>query len=88
MSILSWNCRGLGPSPIVQELCALVRAESPSSVFLMETRKSAQRAMKLKWRLGLKNSVGVDSAGQGGGIVPFWHDSTVLLGLSPRFIDI
>jgi hypothetical protein len=90
MSILSWNCRGLGPSSIVQELCTLVRAKSPSIVFLMETHRSVQRAMKLKWRLGLKNSVGMDSAGQGGGIVLFWHESVevVLLGLSPCFIDV
>jgi hypothetical protein len=81
------------PKPVrshVQEPCSLVRAKGPSLVFLMETRRSAQRAMKLKWRLGLKNSVGVDSAGQGGGIILFWHESieVVLLGLSPQFIDV
>jgi hypothetical protein len=27
-------------------------------VFLMETQRSASRAMNLKWKLGLKNSVG------------------------------
>jgi hypothetical protein len=44
--------------------------------------------MKLKWRLGLKHSVGVDSAGQGGGIVLFWHESLEvdMLGMCPRFI--
>jgi hypothetical protein len=54
----------------VEELIAIVRAKIPSMVFLMETR-SASRAMNLKWRLGLKNYVGVDSLGQGGGIVLF-----------------
>jgi hypothetical protein len=46
--------------------------------------------MNLKWRLGLKNSVGVDSNGQGGGIVLFWNESieVVLLGMSLHFIDI
>jgi hypothetical protein len=74
----------------VQNLTALVRAKSPSMVFLMETRRSASRAMNLKWRLGLKTSVGVDDIGQGGGIVLFWHErlEVVLLGMSPRFIDI
>jgi hypothetical protein len=40
--------------------------------------------------LGLKILVGVDSAGQGGGLVLFWHESLEvdLLGLSPRFIDV
>jgi hypothetical protein len=67
----SWNCRGLGQLVIVHELIALVRAKSLSMVFLMETQRSASRAMNLKWRLGLKNSVGVDSLGQGGGLVLF-----------------
>jgi hypothetical protein len=59
-------------------------------VFLMETRRSASRAMNLKWRLGIKNSVGVDIFGQGGGLVLFWHESleVVLLGMSSRFIDV
>jgi hypothetical protein len=70
MSILCWIYRGLGQSVIVEELIAIVRAKIPSMVFLMETR-SASRAMNLKWRLGLKNYVGVDSLGQGGGIVLF-----------------
>jgi exonuclease III len=75
MSILSWNCQGLRQSSIVQELVAQVRAKSPSMVFLMETRRSAKRALNLKWRLGLKNAVGVDSIGQGGGLVLLWHES-------------
>jgi hypothetical protein len=48
MSILCWNYRGLRSSLTVQELCTLVKAKSPSMVFLMETRRSAQRAMNLK----------------------------------------
>jgi hypothetical protein len=90
MSILNWNCRGLRQSTIVQELITLVRAKSSSLVFLMETHRSGSRAINIKWRLGLKNSVGVDSIGQGGGIVLFWHErlEVVLLGMSPHFIDI
>jgi hypothetical protein len=40
--------------------------------------------------LGLKILVGVDSAGQGGGLVLFWHESLEvdLLVLSPRLIDV
>jgi hypothetical protein len=29
----------------------------------METQRSASRGMNLKWSLGLKNSIGVDSNG-------------------------
>jgi hypothetical protein len=89
MSILSWNCRGLRQSRAVQELLAPTRAKSSSMVFL-KTRHSAKRAMNLKWRLGLKNSVGVDSIDQGGGLVLFWHESlhVVLLGMNSHFIDV
>jgi hypothetical protein len=59
-------------------------------VSVMDIKRSASRGINLKWMLGLKNYVGVDSNGQGGGIVLFWHESieVVLLGMSPRFIDI
>jgi hypothetical protein len=88
MSIFSWNCRGLRQSQTVQVLTALIRAKSPNMVFLMETHRSAKRAINLKWRLGLKNSVGVDSVGQGGGLVLFWHESleVVLLGLNNHLL--
>jgi hypothetical protein len=58
-------------------------------MFLSETRRSAQRVMQLKWRLGLNHAFGVDSRGQSGGLVLFWHGDMelVLLGLSSRFID-
>jgi hypothetical protein len=90
MSIPSWNCRGLGQSLIVQELTTLVRAKSPSLVFLMETHRSAQRAMNLKWSLVLKNVVGVDSVGHGGGLALFWHErlEVILLGMNQHLIDI
>jgi hypothetical protein len=54
---------GSRATAIVQELITQVRAKSPSMVFLMETHRSGSRAMNLKWRLGMKNSVGVDSVG-------------------------
>jgi hypothetical protein len=91
MNIISWNCRGLGQSSTVQELTTLVRAKNPSLVFLMETRRSAQRAiMNLKWRLSLRHSVGIDSVGHSGGLVLLWHESleVVLLGMNHHIIDI
>jgi hypothetical protein len=90
MNIFSQNCRGLRQSSTVQGLTALVRAKSPSLVYLMEPHRSAQRAMNLKWRLGLKHLVGIDSVGQSGGLVLFWHESleVVLLGLNHHIIDI
>jgi hypothetical protein len=89
VSIFSWNCQGIGQSRTVQELSALVRAKSPSMVFLMEMCRSAVCATNLRWRLGLKHAVGADSLGQSGGLMLFWHENVevVVLGLSSQFID-
>ena len=38
MSILSWNCRGLGNPQTVNASKKVIRLEDPSFVFLMETK--------------------------------------------------
>ena len=38
MSIISWNCRGLGNLRIVHALEKVVNKEEPDIVFLMETK--------------------------------------------------
>lgn len=90
MNILSWNCRGLGLPRTVQDLVALVGAKSPRLVFLSETRMSGDRAMNLRWRLGLKHAVAVDSINMGGGLALFWHESVDvhLIEKHRRFIDV
>ena len=75
MNLFSWNCRGLGLPRTVQELVALVRAKSPMLVFLSETRMKGSRVANLRWRLGLKHCITVDSVGTGGGLALFWHES-------------
>ena len=37
MSVLVWNCRGLGNSQIIRELENLIWAQDPAVVFLAET---------------------------------------------------
>ena len=37
MSVLVWNCRGLGNSQIIRELGNLIWAQDPAVVFLAET---------------------------------------------------
>ena len=44
-----------------------VGAKSICLVFLSETRMVGDRAMNLRWRLGLKHAVAVDSTNTGGG---------------------
>jgi hypothetical protein len=50
---------------------------------------SGDRAMNLRWRLGLKRAVAVDSTNTGGGLALFWHGSVDvhLIEKHRRFID-
>ncbi|RLM70126.1 hypothetical protein C2845_PM17G06640 [Panicum miliaceum] len=63
-----------GEPRTVRELEALVKANSPKIIFLAETRQRGVRLSHLRWRLGLKNFVAVDSFGKSGGLAVFWHE--------------
>ncbi|CAO2207064.1 unnamed protein product [Urochloa humidicola] len=90
MNALVWNCRGTGLSRTVQDLTALVRAKCPGLVFLCETHNSENRVANLRWRLGLKNCIAVDSDGRSGGLALFWHESVEvnLTEKNFRYIDV
>jgi hypothetical protein len=90
MNALVWNCRETGQPRTVHELSALVRANSPSLVFLCETRVSGSRVANLRWRLGLKNCITFDSDGRSGGLALFWRESVEvnLIEKNFRYIDV
>ncbi|XP_073363239.1 uncharacterized protein [Aegilops tauschii subsp. strangulata] len=50
MTVLSWNCRGLGQPRTVQELVCLVHTYKPKLVFLSETRQSNACGKRKEWR--------------------------------------
>jgi hypothetical protein len=72
MSIISWNCRGLGQPRTVQELVRLVRGYCPKVVFLLETRQQNDRVRNLSSRIGLSKCFTVDGTGKGGGLALYW----------------
>ena len=74
MNILSWNCRGLGNPQTEQELGDLLRAHSPSIVFVAETWLKKARLIYLrdKWKFG--GMIEFSREGRGGGVVVFWKD--------------
>ena len=72
MSILRWNCRGLGNRQTVQELGDLVRAQDPTVVFLAETWLDDIRLVGLHDSLRYGHHQGVSRRTRGGGLVLFW----------------
>ena len=72
MSILCWNCRGLGNWQIVQELGDLVMAQDPTVVFLAETWLDDIRLVGLRDSLRFGHHHGVSRQTCGGGLVLFW----------------
>lgn len=72
MKILALNCRGLGRSEAVQEVCSLIQLHRPAMVFLSETRKFSNDVQVLRQSFGFANGVGVGSLGRGGGLALLW----------------
>ncbi|CAH9112360.1 unnamed protein product [Cuscuta epithymum] len=78
MSIVSWNCRGLGNLATVQVLSDLVREKKPSVIFPMETKAQFGRRKMLREKLGFEHSFVVESVGLSGGLCLLWRDYVTL----------
>lgn len=90
MSLLCWNCRGIGNARTVRDLDALVRRYRPNIVFLSETMIRASRVKQLRWRLGLKGCLVINSDGKRGGLALLWNENiqVQLLEQGERFFDV
>jgi len=75
MSLLSWNCRGLGNPQTVQFLRRLVKEKSSCLVFLMETKRLQNNVGFLKVQLGFDDLFAVDCIGRSGGLILLWKSS-------------
>ena len=69
---------------------SLVQAQSPSIVFLCETRQSKNKMKRVRTRLGLRGFDAFDCVGRSGGLALFWEEtlSVTVLESYNRFIDI
>ncbi|XP_042942790.1 uncharacterized protein LOC122276974 [Carya illinoinensis] len=74
MSILVWNCRGLGNPRPVRILKKLVKDKCPNLVFLVETKTEKQRLQSVRRSLSLDGCFAVDSMGLSGGIALLWKE--------------
>jgi hypothetical protein len=90
MNALAWNCRGLGNPQTVRELCGFVKSHHPKFVFISDTRMSGSRVSNLRWSLGLRYCLPVDSVGLSGDLALFWDESinVTLLSQGERYIDV
>ncbi|KAM3685575.1 hypothetical protein ACJW31_11G128500 [Castanea mollissima] len=78
MSILNWNCRGLGNPQTVNALKKAIRLEDPSFIFLMETKSNVDWMHNIRDRCGFKNSFVVPSNGLSGGLALFWKSEVTV----------
>lgn len=90
MSVLAWNCRGLGCPRTVSELKNIISKKQPQFVFIMETKVARSRAEALKISLGFDNLFYVDSKGLSGGLALLWKGKNIasLISYSANHIDI
>ncbi|XP_073359649.1 uncharacterized protein [Aegilops tauschii subsp. strangulata] len=90
MSIICWNCRGLGSDSTVGELRWLVKLYRPSLLFLSETKMRDSRVKNFMWSLGFSGCYAISSEGLSGGLALFWtHAADVTVkAANKRCIDV
>ena len=72
MSIMCWNCRGLGNQQTVHELGSLVQAQDPSVMFLAETWLDETRLFVIRDTLKFGHHHEVSKITHGCGLALFW----------------
>ena len=78
MSILCWNCRGVGRPATVRELCDLAKQFTQAVLCIVETQLDRVRVENLKTSLCYDNSYAVSSSGRSGGLGLFWNNEIKL----------
>ena len=76
MSVLAWNCRGLGSPPVVQTLIEEVKAKKPIFVFLTKTKAGINKMKSIQRKLSLTQGITVPSDRQSGGLAMVWKEGT------------
>ena len=89
MNILCWNCRGLRNPQTEQELGDLIRAHSPSIVYVAETWLKKARLISLRDKWKFDGMIDFSREGRGGGVAVFWKKQMDFLvdTYSPYHID-
>ena len=72
MSLICWNCRGLGNPLTIHFLKDLIIQKRPKFLFLCETFCLQERIDFVRRLLGFEACFAVNARGHKGGIVMFW----------------
>ncbi|KAL1194356.1 hypothetical protein V5N11_017825 [Cardamine amara subsp. amara] len=72
MSLMSWNCQGLGSDLTIQILREMRREHFPDFMILMKTKNSSHHVEGMQRSLGYDMSHIVDPEGMSGGLALFW----------------
>ena len=78
MSVLSWNCWGLGSTPTIRLLTDEVSSKNPTLVFLAETKAQTSRIKGLQQKLNFTQGIVVPSDSRSGGLALLWKEGTVV----------
>ena len=79
MSIIAWNCRGLGSFLVVRTLTDEVRSKDPLLVFLAEMKASTSRIKGIQTKLEYTQGIVVPSDGQSGDLAMLWKEGDVIV---------
>ena len=71
MSLLLWNCHGLGNLRIENEIVSLIQAKDPSIVFIVETWADEVRLDRTLSKINFDKKCVVPRQNRGGGLVLF-----------------
>ncbi|XP_074342351.1 uncharacterized protein LOC141679878 [Apium graveolens] len=74
MSLLAWNCRGLGKSHTVRFLKETINYYRPNIIFLSETLVKNKRVAEVCKKIGFADYFAIDAQGHGGGLALFWKN--------------
>lgn len=89
MSLLSWNCQGLGSTLTIHHLIDLNKRYDPNIIFLMETKKGDAYCEMIRMRVGMDNKEYINPRVVSGDIAMLWmmESKVEVLSTSHNFID-
>lgn len=90
MSVISWNCHGLGSPRVLQFLKEITLQKRPNYIFLCGTLCRRKIVEKVRAMLNFDGLISVDAAGHSRGIAFLWRnkDEVSLSSLNKNHIDV